>query len=241
MTLSGEGIRQIHKKIYEMTKNQPKMTPMMYKIANKSVKTVDRRKNKDENSLILLILYAKQDYNGKIKKVINHEVTEHAEKQKDMVVTGYIAESRKLGKYIYIASSHNDCAADHVPYQGKLYYDAAAPNDIKTYCVSRGMMTVQDVMNGPAWFITRPNCRHFMKSLPTDIVKKYSMKELKRRYKMHRKTGDKSLATPKKIAIEEYEDRLHMLQAMYREHPTENLRRKIEKTKMLLKKWKNRL
>lgn len=241
MVLTGENVRKIHKKIYIMTLSMPKMFLPMVKIANKSAKTVNKKKTKDENADLLLLMFNRMDYNGHIKKLINREVIDQAEKSKDKVIKSTIKEARDNNKWIYIASSHNDCAEDHKLYQGKLYYDNKAPSDVVNYCKNRGMHSLQWVMDAPAWFITRPNCRHFVKALSTDIVKKYRVKELTRRYKMHREEGDRSLATPKTIAIEEYKDRLKLLQAMYAKHPTEKLRRDIQKTKLLIKKWENTL
>jgi len=239
MVVNGENIRKIHKKIYEMTIKVPKMYLFMEKVANKSFKSRDRRKTQDENADLLLLLFKKFDYNGKIKKVINHDLMENAENGKDKIIKNYVNQSRDLGKYIYLASSHDDSAKDHEPWQGKLYYDEKAPDEIIKWAHKKGLHSIQWVMGSPVWFITRPNCRHFFKSLPLDVCKKYSNKELIRRYKMHRKEGDRSLATPKHVAIEEYEDRLKMLEALYAKHKTERLRREIEKTKLLLKKWKN--
>jgi len=241
MVVNGENVRKIHKKIYEMTREMPKMFLIMTKIVNKSKKIVVKKNTKDENADLLLLLFSKNDFNGHVKKVINQEVMENAEKEKQSVVKNYIKSAEAEGKWIYLASSHNDCAEDHKPYQGKLYYDNKAPKEIIDYCKSKGMHSLQWVMDGPAWFITRPNCRHFFKALPTDIVKKYRVKELSRRYKMHRDIGDRSLSTPKTVAIAEYEDRLKLLESMYAKHPTEKLRRDIQKTKLLIKKWKNTL
>lgn len=241
MVVTGENIREIHKYIYRNTIKMPKMTLMLVKISNKAKKSIDRRKTQEENAIILGLLYKKQDYNGKIKSVINHELMEEAEKEKDSVVKSYIKQARTDEKWIYIASSHNDCAEDHKPWQGRLYYDNKAPQEIAEWCQSRNMHTLQWVIDAPAWFITRPNCRHFVKALSWDTVKKYSRKEITRRYKMHRSEGDKRLSTPKRVVIEEYEDRLNLLEAMYRKYPVEQLRRDIQKTKILLKKWKNLL
>ena len=238
MVINGENVRKIHKELYKLCYKQPKLFIYMTKITNKSAKIVDRRKTKEENADLLLLFYNKQQFNNKAKKLINHEVMETAEKEKSKVIKNYINESRSVDKWIYLASSHNDSAKDHAPYQGKLYYDANAPEDVVKWCYSKGMYTLQWVMGNPVWFITRPNCRHFFKSLPTDIVKKYSAKELTRRYKMHRMDGDKSLATPRGVTVEEYEDRLKMLRAMYQQHKTEHLRREIEKVELLIKKWK---
>ena len=241
MVLSGKTVREIHKRIYSMTAQMPRMYLLMSKVASKTSKTVDHRKNADENSEIILLLFGKMGYNGKAKHLINHETMETAEKSKHEVIKSYIKESESLDRWIYLASSHVDCAEDHVPFQGKLYYDNKAPEYVVEYARKHGYRSIQWVMDAPAWFITRPNCRHFFKSLPLDVVKQYSIKELQRRYKTHRMTGDTTLATPRKVAIEEYKDRLDMLKAMYHEHPTESLRRQINKIKILLKKWENKL
>lgn len=219
-----------------MTINNKKMFVYMSKIANKTAKIVDRRQTKDYNADVIFPFFLHNHYNEGARKIINHELMEKAEKEKEKVIKNYINSSRDVGKYIYLASSHNDCAKDHIPYQGKMYYDDKAPSEIIKFCKSKGYRSIQWVMGSPAWFITRPNCRHFFKSLPLDVVKQYNVSELKRRYKTHRQEGDRDLATPRKIVVEEYQDRLRMLRSMYKEHPTEHLRREIEKTDLLVKK-----
>ena len=216
----------------------PKMYLFMTKVANKSYKIVNKKKNKTENAELLLLLLKKNDYNHKMKKIINHDLMENAEKNKNTVVKQYIKDSRDDNKWIYLASSHNDCAKDHLAYQGKLYYDEKAPENIVKWCKKHGYKSIQWVMDGPVWFITRPNCRHYFKSLNFITVNKYNIGELQHRYKTHRKEGDRDLATPKKIAIEEYEDRLRLLRGLYEKHKTDKLRHEIDKTELLLKKWK---
>ena len=138
-----------------------------------------------------------------------------------------------------MASSHNDCAADHKPYQGRLYVDEKAPKEVIDYAKSRGLYTVQWVMDGPAWFITRPNCRHYFVSLKLDQVKGKSDKKLTKKYKTHSVEGNRDFQTPRSRAIEEYTDRLRMLKSLYWEHKTQKLKNEIVKTELLIKKWKN--
>ena len=214
------------------------MYTFMSKVANKAYKRVDPKATNDENSIILLILFRKSDH---IKGIIQHNLTETAEQTKQRVLKDYIESSRESNKWFYLASSHNDCAEDHKPYQGKMYYDEKAPADIVSYAKNKGLKSIQWVMGDPAWFITRPNCRHFFKSLSEYTVKEYGLRELQRKYKTHSKEGHRSLATPKKVAIEEYEDRLQMLRLMYNKHKTEHLRREISKTELLIRKWKNKV
>ena len=166
-----------------MTVNSKELLAPMIKISNAAYKYVDRRKSEIDNIGLLLILFRKRDYDGKIKKLINHKATDKAEDKKDKIISRYIKDSRSDGKWIYLASSHGDCAEDHKAYQGKLYYDKNAPDDIVRYCKSRGMRSIQWVMDKPVWFITRPNCRHFFQSLDISEIKKDSIKKLNKRNK----------------------------------------------------------
>ena len=226
------------KEILNICKNEPKIAYMMLKIGEKAKKTINLNGTIAANSIIFINLIKNMDYNGKVKKVINHELMEKTEKLKQKTVNEYIKDARKEGLTFYLASSHTDSAKDHKPWQGKLYYDDKnVTPEAQKIINQRHMRSIQWVMDSPVWFITRPNCRHFFKALPTDIVAKYGRKELIRRYKMHRKVGDRALATPRSIALEEYKDRLQMLEMMYNKHPTEFLRRDIQKTKLLIKKW----
>ena len=241
MVLDGKNIREIHKKIYEITLKMPKMYLYMSTVASKSKKTINHNKTRVENADLLYLLFNKMQYNNGAKKLINHELMEKAEKEKDKVIKDYISDSREANKWFYLASSHTDSAKDHAPYQGRVYYDDKAPEEIVRWAYRKGLYSIQWVMGDPVWFITRPNCRHFFKSLPFDIIKKYNNKDLTRRYKMHRMVGDKSLATPRRVTVEEYEDRLQMLKSMYREYQTEHLRREMQKIELLIKKHKNLL
>ncbi len=238
MALKGKSVREIHKQLLKDTINQKRIFAVMAKIANRAVKNIDPKKEVSANAVLLLFLFNREHYNSKVKKVINKQVTDDAEDGKQKAVKDYIDKSRNTEKWFYLASSHDDSAADHVDWQGKVYYDAKAPEDIVKFAKNRGYRSIQWVMDAPVYFITRPNCRHFFKAFNIDIVKQYSAKQLTKRYKMHRMDGDKSLATPAKMAVEEYEDRLKMLKAMYQEYKTEHLRREIQKTELLIKKWK---
>lgn len=92
---------------------------------------------------------------------------------KNMVETG-----TALGVIFYLAAYFGDCAKDHADYQGKIYVDkdwkSNAPKDrveeIQNYIDSKGIKTVQEVMDGPAYFTTRPNCRHYFQYIDIDSV-----------------------------------------------------------------------
>lgn len=192
-------------------------------------------------AIALFDLFKRDKSNEKAKKIINQRTQTVAEREKEDAIDNFIDKSRDNGEWFYLASSHDDCAADHLAYQGKLYVDEKAPEDVIEYARKKGLYTVQWVMNGPAWFITRPNCRHFFVSLTLKQVMKNSVKKLKKRYNTHSMEGHKALATPKTEAIAEYEDRLKLLKKLYNEYPTDTLKAEILKTEMLLKKWKKAL
>ena len=84
----------------------------MMKVANKSYKSINHHKTKDENADFLLLLFTRNHYNSKIRKLINHETMEDAEESKEKVVKDYIKNSRNVERWFYLASSHNDCAKD---------------------------------------------------------------------------------------------------------------------------------
>lgn len=91
----------------------------------------------------------------------------------NMVKTG-----QENGVVFYIAAYFGDCAKDHVEYQGKIYVDknweSNAPKDrleeIRSYINSHDIKTVQEVMEAPAYFTTRPNCRHYFQYIDIDSV-----------------------------------------------------------------------
>lgn len=225
--------------MYDATIN--KKTPYVDKVLLAyAIKLSNKARKVDAGNGILAVALLdlfKKD-NDKAKKIINHQVQVKAEKEKSDAIGDFIKGSRDKGEWFYLASSHNDCAKDHIPYQGRLYVDEKAPDEAIQYAKSKGLYTLQWVMNGPAWFVTRPNCRHYFVSLRLDQVRGKTNKQLRRKHKTHSLEGNRDFQTPPKAAVEEYEDRLKMLRALYAEYPTEKLKAEILKTKLLLDKWK---
>jgi hypothetical protein len=236
--LKGKNLNEIHKKLKQEIINDKKMLVFMKVVAKKAKKIVNPKKDNDFNIPLLMVWFNKNDYDGKIKRIINEEATKTSENSKNEAIDNFIKNNRLKGKWIYLASSHNDCAEDHKPYQGKLYYDNKASKDVISYCESKGMRSIQWVMDKPVYFITRPNCRHFFIGLNISEIEKNSLKYLKNKYHTHSSEGDRSFKTPRKIAIEEYEDRLQRLKMFYNKQPSEYLRNLILKTEMLIRKWK---
>ena len=205
---------------------------MLFKFAIKVANRADKINKKQEDSLIalaLLDLFNKKQVNNNAKKVINEQLRKEQDNEKNHIIRDYVKSSDAI---FYLASSHNDCAEDHKPYQGKIYVDEKYKKDYPQF------KTIQWVMGSPVYFVTRPYCRHYFVKITEEDAKK-SLKFLKNKYKTHSEVGDRSFSTPIRQAIEQYEDRLAMLKALYAKFKTEKLKNMILKTEMLLKKWKN--
>lgn len=229
--LKNKPIRKIHKELYDATINKKITSKVLFanaiKLSNKAKKI-----NIADDVVVLINLLL----NNNGEKIINFETKKETENQKNSLVDKYIKDKRDNKQYFYLASSHGDCAKDHKPYQGKKYIDEKAPQEFLDLAKQYNIKTIQWVMNKPAWFVTRPYCRHYFISIKNEEAVK-SAKKLTRKYKAYTKEGDYDFQTPAKHMVEEYKKRLATLNAMYREHPTEKLKRMIEKTKMLIKKW----
>lgn len=240
--LDGDPLRKIHKALYDATVSEKPqyadkyLLAMAIKASNRAQKVV--AKSQGLLAIALWDLFHKAHMDEKAKKIINYDAQRIAEKEKSALIGDFVDENRKEGKWFYLASSHNDCAEDHKPYQGRLYVDEKAPKEAMDYAKSRGLYTVQWVMGAPAWFITRPNCRHYFVAMPLDAARGKSLRKLRKKYKTHTPEGDRAFQTPRRAAVEEYTDRLRMLRGLYREYPTDILKKEILKAEMLVRKWK---
>lgn len=237
--------KKIHKALYDETINRKPqyadkfLLGMMIKMANRAKKL--RAKDKGELAGLIYSLFHDSKINAKAKKLINHDTMVIAENEKANIIEDFIEHNRDNSKWFYLASSHDDCAVDHKPYQGRLYIDEKAPESAMAYARSKNLKTMQWVMGAPAWFITRPNCRHYFVALTEGEVIGKNLKRAKRRYKTHTKEGNRQYQTPAHAAVEEYRDRLRFLRALYREYPTQRIKNEAVKTELLLKKWEKAL
>lgn len=261
---NGKKVREIHKDIRRVTMWQvnhdlpytKEQEALAMKIAKKKPDgdVYDFFKKQDYYHMFLLLIFKfirKKKGNNK-KKIIRITVDDNRQ---------YVTpDDYGKAKIFYLASSHDDCAEDHWDYQGRMYIDSAWKNLIKdeklkskiyTYIANNGVKTLQWVTGDPVWFITRPNCRHYFKSITVDEALKFSVEELSRKYKMHRKVGlretrqtiyhptNKSWYTRENVEgiINKYKERLAYLESLYQAKKTPNLEKDIEKTKFLIKKW----
>lgn len=156
-----------------------------------------------------------------------------------------------FGIIFYLASEHPDCADDHKNYQGKMYIksnwksiikqDELIPK-IETFINNKRMMTIEEVIEKPVWFSTRPNCRHYF----TPITIKQALgniSELKQKLRT-KKPGDyvnvkenyKDLQQQRmnEVAIRSWKDRKDKNLTLYENSKNPTVLREINRAKYFI-------
>lgn len=241
--LQHKPIREIHRNLLKATINPNKtMLAYMFKVADKA-KKFDKGAGAyysiglDVLAVAIVRMISVDAVNHKATVIADSEVKKYESEQKAEILVNSWKENRSTGHIFYIASKHADSAKDHEPWQGKVYVDRYWHNydtdgRLGKYIRDHDIRTVQWVTGKPIWFVTRPNCRHYFTSYSIDQV-------LAGKFHIpNRKIGDRRLQTPAGVNVEYYENRLVMLQGLYRQYKTDLLRKQIEKTKLLISKWK---
>lgn len=229
MTINTKSVRGIKKP--EQTLTKPEIE--LLKRLNLIYVGVLRRKPKDFGEYIMV-----KQINHTCVKVINSTLRVEQSKIKKDILNDSILENRNKGIHFYIASQHQDCAADHLAYQGKVYVDKSAKlTDLDRDYLRSGVqiMSIQAVTSKPIWFVTRPYCRHYFVPVKTEDL-------VSGNYKIPTsKLGDRRLGTEPtaQVSLEYYRDRLALLEALNKVYPSEYLKNKILKTKVLIAKWRH--
>ena len=243
-TIQHKPIREIHRDLLKITINPNKiLLGYMLKLSNR-VKKLDKGAGQyygsgglDVLAVAILSMYSKQAVNYAASKIVHTEVRKYESDRKIEILDNSWKENRLSGRIFYVASAHKDSAKDHEPWQGKVYVDRYWHNydtdgSLGEYIRENGIRTVQWVTGAPVWFITRPNCRHYFTTYTAEEI-------LNGEYRIPvRKIGDKRLQTPRDANLQYYEDRLRLLTTMYKKYATDNLKRQIDKTRLLISKWK---
>lgn len=177
------------------------------------------------------------------------------------------ARAQPIPSPFWIVSWHGDCAEDHEEWQGRLYYDekwrsfvkgSAERAAVESIISSKGMKSLQWAMGRPVWLITRPNCRHYAE--PVTIDEASSSTEwgiLSSRRMAHeigprggrqtiRHSTGRGWYTEGNVEsiIRQYEERLRALLAMAEQAKglpmtMQEIARDVNKTRMLISKWKS--
>ena len=106
--------------------------------------------------------------------------------------------SRPGGTVFFLCSKHNNCADDHVNYQGKIYVDrfwrtkvsGSEYTAVLRFIKDNDVMTIQEAMGGPIWLGTRPYCKHFFIPIGTSaVLKSNNNKEILEEYHARHRTS----------------------------------------------------
>jgi hypothetical protein len=224
-----------------------------------------RCKNKSEDIIFVLffkLLSRKKIFNN-TNIIINEESRKIETNGKDKMLNQLIEINRnyKEPNIFYASSGHNDCAIDHKEFQNKIYVDEKwrelikdedLKKDIGIYIDLHDIKTFQWVIGRPVWLITRPNCRHYFKTIKTEEVLSQSLQSIIRRHKLHRKVARKEMASirhdTRKVwysrdnvesIIKKYEERYELHKGLYEVNRYNQVaKREMEKDKLLIDKWK---
>ena len=283
--------KQVASDLYDLTikKKKEVFDPIMFANAikvsqsiekklpsEKMLQTVAKRqypayKNEINDDSIALAILVFGLFDGKVHKKLTTNITtiinDYETDEKDDIIETILKDNEglKVPKVMYLASSHNDCAEDHVDFQGKLYYDKnykqvlkvlddadSVISDLEAFIRANNLMSMQEVISKPNWFITRPNCRHFFIPLYAEEVLEHSVGDLTRRYHAHRKVGDRAyLQTMRsgkqrklvgekrnaELMIEKYKTRLDEHKELYKTFKSGLIKRAIEKDNLLISRW----
>lgn len=276
-----KNLAEIHKGIKNISKiaNQEgisytkNMEKFVLNLASKTKKKLDKNiSSLDlEGGIELAIanwvfgFFDKQEVFSKTNSISYDVATHYESNSKNELIKLEVNRNRHYEnpRVFYLASSHNDCAKDHADYQGKIYIDEKwqslikneeLKDEIKKYVSKNNVKTFQWVIGKPVWFITRPNCRHYMKSLTTEDVLGHSVDVLTKNHKLHTKVGKELTRTIKhptkkewykkeniEDIIKKYKERLEFHQALWEIEKSQPLKRAIEKDKLLIQKWEKML
>lgn len=211
----------------------------------------------------IIKFWQKQQVFTNTNKIINERVRQQETRDKKDAIESFIKVCRSKKEIFFLSSDHDDCAEDHKAYQRKLYIDGAWRKDITFYhnvkairqfINERNIKTFQWVTHKPVWLITRPNCRHYFISLTWGEVKNHTINELVNKYNTHSSVGERKYQpiwhpanqewyTRENVEaiIDKYRERLTYHMSLYKQVKNDELKKLINKDKLLLKKWEKLL
>ena len=276
--IKNKSLKDIHKELLEDTlsnKLKGVDTNVQYNIAIKKSKQIFNKVQQQKPAFGLTLMdLGTLTFNSINETHLSHFLDRQVSlsankletKNKKELINNTINQSRsyQVPQIFYLASSHGDCAIDHKNFQGKIYVDEKwesiikedeLKKEIKKYINLHNVKTLQWVMDEPVWFITRPNCRHYIKPIPTEQVLSISVSDLLFNNKMEVAIGNRGVLqtishdTKKEwytkvniqTTIDQYETRLKLHEDMYKLTKSEIVKNAIYKDKLLIKKWKDYL
>lgn len=140
-----------------------------------------------------------------VEKTCNGLVKDIEERNKREYMHGLLSTG-----IFYLCSYHEDCAKDHVDYQGKIYVstdwesrctDEKIRYKVRSYIRNHDCMTVEEVCDSPVYMVRRPNCRHYFIRVSVEEVLHGSVKKLLVSHKMVKKRKYRSDADKRRLRI----------------------------------------
>lgn len=266
-------VKEIHKELYDNTMKYKKIgLPIdnrMYdnakKLTSKIKKQIPSGLGIIELPLVTFALLEKEKSYEYLTQNIYKIATKREDDRKVDILKNTIKNNRELliPNIFYLASEHNDSASDHKDYQGKIYIDEKwrsliqdkeLRKQINIYINKNDIKTIQWVTFRPVWFVTRPNCRHYFRTIPTEKVLNISRNDLIEEYNMHTAIGNReylqtiSHSTNKKwyedtrnaeLILKRYKERYKYHNELFNQYPCETLSNALKKDLYLIKKWKD--
>lgn len=156
-------------------------------------------------------------------------------------------------KIFFLASTHEDCAKDHLSSQGKMYVSKnwkklitsnTLKKQIEHYIKSNGVLTLEEIIDKPVYFIMRPNCRHYVKEIKLKDALSVSVDELLVKYDLKSKVGERGsnqTLGKNKGTLEAYQERLEVHTKLNTIYKSNKLDCYITKDKIIIEKLKQRL
>lgn len=148
----------------------------------------------------------------------------------------------------YLCNWFDDCAKDHVPYQGKVYvaddWENLVPDSeadaIRAYIKNHKVMTVYEVTQNAPWLTTRRNCRHRLYPIPVEEVMRSSVRSMLKKHGLKHKYENEynCVLTQKKITYIKYYERLKGLLYLKKMFDTPDLDADIKNARKLMLKYK---
>ena len=269
-------IKEIHKELYDNTmkwKNQG--LPIDNIMYNNALKLTKKIKKKIPNEIMDISLLSSVVFeimeNTNADKFMSQNIYKNVSKVESDVKTKALLDTliknrkAKMPKIFYLASKHDDSASDHKDWQGKIYVDEKWKSlivdkdlrkKVRDYINKHNIKTFQWITQKPVWFITRPNCRHYFKSLQTEDVLENSVSSLLEKNDMTREIGQRAYLqtinhpTNKKwyedrrnaeLILKKYQQRYAYHKKLYNAYSNDLLYKAMQKDLLLIKKWKRYL
>ena len=183
--------------------------------------------------------------NNRLLQEMNSVAYQVEQRMKTSELENLLKDSYSRASYspFFLASAHPHPAKDHAAYEAKYYFDEnwrnyAAEDDvykIESYIRNHKLKTIQWVTGDGIWFSLRKNCKHFFTNVPLNEVLHSSVKKALKKHGMYHE--DNESVSRARLTYREYYNRLKIQTKLYEVSPSDELKKEIKRTKVLLNKW----